>query len=281
MSTWNSVAIVGVGLIGGSVGLALRQRGLADRVIGIGRRAESLQVAKRRGAVTDTTTDLAAGVAESELIIVCTPVEQIVEHVRDVAKHCPAGALVTDAGSTKGTIVAGLDDGLGRGVRFVGSHPLAGSEKTGPGEAVADLFVGRTVVVTPTTKTAPSDLQAITDLWRALGAKVVEMSPSEHDRAIATTSHLPHVVAAALAAAVPEQNLSLAAGGLRDTTRIAGGDAELWRQILLDNREHVLAALAQFDESLAAFRTALEAGDRQQLKQALTQAKRKRDALGS
>lgn len=281
MSTWNSVAIVGVGLIGGSVGLALRRRGLADRVIGIGRREESLGIAKSRGAVTATTTDLAAGVADAELVIVCTPVDQIVGHVREAAVHCPARTLVTDAGSTKATIVEQLDGSLGREVRFVGSHPLAGGEKTGPAVADADLFVDRVVVVTPTLNTRPQDLQTIASLWTNLGARVVEMSPDAHDRAVAGTSHLPHVVAAALAAAVPQENYHLSAGGLRDTTRIAAGDAELWTQILLDNRAHVLAALDVFDRSLAEFRSALVAGDRQLLMQALNQAKRKRDALGS
>lgn len=281
MSTWNSVAIVGVGLIGGSVGLALRRRGLADRVIGIGRREESLEVAKSRGAVTATTTELAAGVADAELVIVCTPVDQIVAHVREAAEHCPPGALVTDAGSTKASIVAQLGGDLGRDVRFVGSHPLAGGEKTGPAVADAELFVGRVVVVTPTSKTRPQDGEKIARLWTQLGARVIEMSPEAHDHAVASTSHLPHVVAAALAAAVPQENLHLGAGGLRDTTRIAAGDAELWTQILLDNRAHVLAALDVFDQTLAEFRSALEAGDRQQLKQALNQAKRKRDALGS
>ncbi|MBX3415053.1 MAG: prephenate dehydrogenase/arogenate dehydrogenase family protein [Pirellulales bacterium] len=281
MSTWNSVAIVGVGLIGGSIGLALRHRRLADRVVGIGRREESLRVAKSRGAVTATTTSLATGVADAELVIVCTPVEQIAEHVRQTAEHCPSGALVTDAGSTKASIVGQLGGDLGRDVRFVGSHPLAGGEKSGPGEADADLFVQRVVVVTPDRHTRPQDREAISQFWTSLGARVVEMSPQAHDSAVATTSHLPHVVAAALAAAVPEENFAISAGGLRDTTRIAAGDVELWTQILLDNREPVLAALDAFDRSLAAFRAALEARDREQLKQALNQAKRKRDALGS
>ena len=131
MKTWDTVAIVGVGLIGGSVGLALRQRQLAKNVVGIGRRQASLRVARRVGAVTHTTIDLNKGVAEADLVVVCTPVGQIVEHVRQAAQHCPERTLITDAGSTKQSIVAALDGGLGHGCRFLGSHPLAGSEKTG------------------------------------------------------------------------------------------------------------------------------------------------------
>jgi cyclohexadieny/prephenate dehydrogenase len=277
---WNNVAIVGVGLIGGSVGLALRQRGLAEAVTGIGRRAESLRVAKRVGAVTRTTTDLAGGVAEADLVVVCTPVADIAGHVREAAASCN-GAVITDAGSTKAYIVAELDGALPPTARFVGSHPLAGSERSGPAHARADLFVDRVVVVTPTGRTTADDLQTVTQFWKSLGAKIIEMTPTAHDRALAATSHLPHLVAFALAASVPPRDLPLAASGLRDTTRIAGSDPELWAQILVSNQFEVLKALDRFEQSTAALRQALEAGDKKRLVKLLTQAKRKRDALGS
>ncbi|MBX7075513.1 MAG: prephenate dehydrogenase/arogenate dehydrogenase family protein [Pirellulales bacterium] len=281
MQRLDSVAIIGVGLIGGSVGLALRDRRLAERVVGIGRRAESLAAAQNIGAVTETTLDLAAGVADAQLIVVCSPVDRIVEHVRAAAAACPPGALITDAGSTKGTIVAALDGALAREVTFVGSHPLAGSEKQGPTEAQADLFEGRLVVVTPGAHTREADRQRVAEFWESLGARVMAMSPAAHDRAVAASSHLPHLVAAALADAVPLAAHPVTAGGFRDTTRVAAGDAELWTQILLDNREAVLAALTPFEETLTALRAALAAGDRQQLKTILNRAKTKRDALGS
>ena len=154
MKHFKSVAIVGVGLIGGSIGLALRQRGIADEVIGIGRRPASLRTARRIGAVTTTTVDLAKGVARAELVVVCTPVGQIVDDVRRAVKTCPAGTLFTDAGSTKETIVAALDGNLPNECRFLGSHPLAGSEKTGAIHARADLFEGRIAILTPTKKHA-------------------------------------------------------------------------------------------------------------------------------
>lgn len=281
MRTWDNVAIIGVGLIGGSIGLALRQRKLAKQVVGIGRRVESLAEARRVGAVTQTTTDLAQGVARAELIVVCTPVASIAEHVRQAASSGPRGTLITDAGSTKAQIVEQLDRNLPGEARFVGSHPLAGSERSGPGEARADLLVGRVVVITPTRRSRSTDVEALTEFWISLGASVVSMSPTKHDRALAATSHLPHLIAAALAGTLVAKQAGLAAGGLRDTTRVASGDAELWTQILLDNRDNVLAALASFDKSLQAFRTALERGDRSRLHKVLTQAKRKRDALGS
>jgi prephenate dehydrogenase len=281
MKHWDTVAIVGVGLIGGSIGLALRQRKLAGKVIGIGRRPESLQKAIAAKAVDQTSQDLAAGVRNAELIVVCTPVKSIPEHVRQAAAACPAGALLTDAGSTKATIVRQLNGALRRSVAFVGSHPLAGSEKTGCEFSRADLFDGRVVVVTPTRKTGESNLQRAADFWSALGASVMIMSPAAHDRALAATSHLPHLIAAALARSTAEADRPLTAGGWRDGTRIAAGEAELWSQILSDNADNVLKALDRFEKSLAAFRSALERGNHRRLNQMLTEAKQIRDAVGS
>jgi prephenate dehydrogenase len=279
MKQWDTVAIVGVGLIGGSVGLALRERRLARTVVGIGRRAASLRKAKQHGAVTETTTNLPRGVAKADLVVVCTPVEKIVEQVRQAAEHCPAGALITDAGSTKATIVVALDDELRDGVAFVGSHPLAGSEKVGPEAARADLFDGRLVVITPTRRTQPKHVSQIEQFWQSLGARVVCMSPQAHDEAVAATSHLPHLLASALAAATPEDLLPLVAGGWLDTTRVAAGDVELWRQILSDNRLHVLKNLDKFEKVLSSFRTALERNDPAKIAKLLEQGKQTRDAV--
>ena len=281
MPRWNTVAIVGVGLLGGSIGLGLRQRGLAKQVVGVGRRRATLDTARRLGAITASTTQLDRGVHEADVVVVCTPVDQIAAHVRAAAECCPRSCLLTDVGSTKGRIVSQLDGGLPAGTWFIGSHPLAGSEKRGVAAASGDLLAGRIVVLTPIRGTELKARRAATAFWQALGARVVEMSPAEHDAALAFTSHLPHAVAVALALAVPATDLALVASGLRDTTRIAAGDAEIWTQILLDNRDNVAAALERFDASLADLREALIAADRRQLKRILTQAKRKRDALGS
>ncbi len=281
MRRFECVAIIGVGLIGGSVGLALRQRNLAAKVVGVGRRHSSLRVARRIGAVTTTTIDIARGVADAELVVVCTPVGQIVEHVRQAAANCPAGTLITDAGSTKQQICQQLDGTLPRGCRFLGSHPLAGSEKSGPAHAAADLFEGRVAIVTPTANTRAEDFDLIEQFWESLGSVVISLSPAEHDRALALTSHLPHVLAAALALSVPEKLFRLCGTGLLDTTRLAAGDPLLWQQILVSNRDYMLAALEQLGQQVERFRKAILQSDAQELLHLLTQAKRARDALGS
>ena len=250
MKQWDTVAIVGVGLIGGSIGLALRKKNLANNVVGIGRRQASLRIARRVEAVTHTTIDLNKGVAEAELVIVCTPVGRIVDHVRQAAQHCPERILITDAGSVKQPIVAALDGSLARGCRFLGSHPLAGSEKTGATYASAELFEGRVAILTPTVNTRAEDFDLLEQFWQSLGSLVVQMSPEEHDQALALTSHLPHVAAGALTLTMPEKYYRLTGSGLLDTTRIAGGDPELWRQILVLNRENILRALEQYELEL-------------------------------
>jgi prephenate dehydrogenase len=284
MARWNRVAIVGVGLIGGSLGLALRQRDLARSVVGIGRRASSLRRARELGAVTTTTSHLARGVAEADLVVICTPVAAIVPTALEVSRHCPSGALLTDVGSTKQEIVTRLERELNTrqgGARFIGSHPLAGSEKTGVEHARADLFVDRVVIVTPSPTTRAQDYDTLKAFWRSVGARVLRQSPQAHDRAVAAISHLPHLVASALAAGTPPDLLPLAAGGWLDTTRVAAGDVELWSQILRTNRQHVLKWLAKFEKVLTSFRGALETDDTRQLARLLDAGKRNRDALGN
>jgi len=296
MKKWDVVAIVGVGLIGGSIGIDLLRGRLAREVVGIGRRAASLNAARRVGAVTRTTLDLARGVAQADLVIVCTPVGRIVDDVLAVAAACPENTLITDVGSTKFEIVTELAKKLPPTVWFVGSHPLAGGEQTGAAAAVRNLFRDRVVVVTPTatatsihiagfesfdSRTIQADTKAISAFWKSLGARVVCMSAEEHDRKLAASSHLPHLAASALAAATPRDCLALTAGGFADTTRVAAGDPSLWRQIFLSNRGNVLAALGKLEGVLASLRRALESNDAAEMERILTEAKRNRDALGS
>jgi len=287
MKPLRCVAIVGVGLIGGSIGLALRRRKLAARVVGAGSRPATLAAALHTGAITEIAADVASAVADAELVIVCAPVDHIVEQVRAIARACPAGTLITDAGSTKQQIVDELeryatsDATWPAEVAFVGSHPLAGNEKKGPQHASATLFEQRTVVVTPTSKSKPTNVSRLHEFWSALGAKVLEMSAAEHDRAVALTSHLPHLAAAAIAGTTPEQFLNLTAGGWLDTTRIAAGDPSLWRQIMLANRGNLLPALDALLTQLAAWRQALDTQDGVELERLLTEAKRIRDSAGS
>jgi prephenate dehydrogenase len=282
---WNTVAIIGVGLLGGSIGLALRKRKLAKTVIGIGRKKGSLAKALSRQCVTKTTTSVAKGVAAADLIIICTPVETVAQFAAEAAKACPAGAIITDVGSTKVTIVREAEAEIGKltkkQVAFIGSHPLAGSEKTGCEAAQAELFKDRLVIVTPTAKTHPDAIERISGLWKALGGKVASMSPDDHDAVLARTSHLPHLIASVLAAATPGGLVSITGAGWRDTTRIAAGDAELWRQILLANAGHTLSALDDFERVLSWFRSAMQTGDGQALAELLQQGKVRRDAVGS
>lgn len=287
MAEYDAVAIVGVGLIGGSIGLALRERRLAGEVIGIGRHEEKLRSAQRRGAIDRGTTDLVDGVGGAEIIVVCTPVDTIAELVVQAAAACPPSALITDAGSTKEELVSTVDVALaGRrsGPRFVGSHPLAGDDRAGHEHARADLFDGRAVVVTPTDSTPRPAVVEANGFWQGLGAKVVRMTPAEHDKALAVTSHLPHLVAAALAATTPKDLLPLTASGWRDTIRVAGGEPGLWRAILATNRQHVVQSLDRLTAEMQALREALDQGDDLRLVEILERAKLMkwtRDALGN
>lgn len=281
MKRLGCVAIVGVGLIGGSIGMALRRRDLAERVVGVARRQETLRTARRVGAVSSATSDLAKGVADAELVIICTPVGSIAEQAEKAARYCQEGALITDAGSTKRRIIEALTDGLPRGCRFLGSHPLAGSEKSGPAQADPELFEGRVAILTPTSTTKAEDFDFLEEFWEALGSVVVQMSPDEHDHALALTSHLPHAVAAALATMVPEKLFRLSGSGLLDTTRIAAGDPELWIQIFDHNRSHLCAALDEYQQRLRELAEAVREGNRTELERILTAAKKTRDALGS
>ncbi len=279
-ANWDTVAIVGVGLIGGSIGLALRQRHLARHVIGIGRHPARLEIARQAGAIDGFSTALESAVADAQLTVICTPVDTIAEYARQVARHCPPSALITDAGSTKGQIVQQLQqDWPARGATFVGSHPLAGSERVGVEHADGRLLVGRIVVITPTVATSEPSRRQIEQFWTQLGATVIAMSPAEHDRAVAAISHLPHVIASLTAAMTPEDYLSLAATGWLDTTRVAAGDVELWRQILFQNRPGVLYYLNEFAKVLHSFTQALEQQDEPAVVRILAAGKQRRDAL--
>jgi prephenate dehydrogenase len=213
-------------------------------------------------------------------------VDTIAERAIQAAAACPAASLITDAGSTKESIVTAVDAALASrrsGPRFVGSHPLAGDHRTGADFARADLFDNRTVVITPTDATRPAAVTETRGFWESLGANVTTMSAAKHDAALAMTSHLPHLAAVALAAATPRNLLPLAASGWRDTTRVAGGDPKLWQPIFAANRQHVLEALEQLADSLDNIREALEHGDWESFNAILETAakvRRERDALG-
>jgi prephenate dehydrogenase len=271
-------------MIGGSIGLALKARKLAGRVIGVGRSASSLAEAKRAHAIDEAATDVAA-VQAADLVVVATGVASIPGILAEVDAAVRPGTLLTDAGSTKASIVAAWErrrrgKGGTRG-RFVAAHPVAGSHRRGPAAADPQLFNGRVTIVTPAPSTPAADVEAIGDFWSALGSTVYIVPPREHDRILAATSHAPHVIAAAIAAATPAEARQFTAGGWRDTTRIAAGDPELWADILLDNAPAVARALSRIAGVTEKILAALEADDRRRLVSLLTRAKEDRDAVGS
>lgn len=276
--------IIGVGLIGGSIGMGLRARGLAGTVVGVGRDEAKLALAVERGALDCYVTDLAAGLAGADLVIVAVPVGSVVPVLREVLPRVAPGTVVTDVGSCKAAIVAVAEEITPPGVCFVGGHPMAGSEQTGIQEADRYLFEGAYYVLTPTDRTEPYALDRVRGLALKLGCRVIEMHPREHDRAVGAVSHLPHLLACALVNTVrripgSETALSLAAGGYRDTTRVAAGNPEMWRDIFLANRDMVRAVVDRFHAELDMVARILDEDDGGRLRDWLQEAKNSRELL--
>jgi prephenate dehydrogenase len=264
---WKKVTLIGVGLLGGSLGLALKQRRLAGSVVGYVRRKASEVECKKVRAVDLATRNLLRAVAGADLIVLCTPIAQMRPLVEQMLPALKPGALVTDVGSVKGSVVQDLEALVARaGASFVGSHPMAGAEKTGVAAARANLFVNAVCVITPTRKSNPSGVRKIERLWTSVGCRLLRLTPAVHDELVSRSSHLPHVVAAELANLVlhpgqPKAQPALCANGFRDTTRIASGSPEMWRDIALANRQNLSRALAVFMADLEGFRRALKKGD--------------------
>jgi prephenate dehydrogenase len=277
MTPWNQVTIIGVGLIGGSLGLALKKAGLARTIVGVGHRQTSLDAARTCGAADRTTLSATEGVRQSDLVVLATPVSLFEETLRQIAPALPRAAVVIDVGSTKAAVVPAMESLMPDGCAFVGCHPVAGSEQRGIAHARADLFAGAACVVTPTERTPPDALGRVVRTWAKLGMTVRLLAPAEHDRLLAEVSHLPHVVAAALVRAVGAEAESLAGPGWADTTRVASGDAALWRDILMSNAAEVATAIEKFQGVLAEFSTVLRRRDAPSLEGLLAEAKARRD----
>jgi prephenate dehydrogenase len=277
------LAIVGVGLLGGSVAKAARSGGLARRIVGIGRDSARLHPALDDGTLDVATTDLDAGVRTADFVLLAAPVLAIEGLLEQVWRAAPDRTVVTDVGSTKRNIVRAAERlAAARRLTFVGSHPLAGSEQSGYRVARPDLFRGATVVVTPTEGTELTALKRVTEFWEALGARVSSLDPETHDRAVAAISHLPHLIACALvdgAGRVEPSALELAARGFRDTTRIAAGDPDMWTEIFLANRDALSASVDAFQQALADLQRAINAGVPDALRTALARIKAMREAV--
>ncbi len=277
------LAIVGVGLLGGSVALAARASGVAREIVGVGRDRQRLEGPLRARMVDRIATDVVAGVDGADCVVLAAPVLAIERLLEAVWDHVPAGALVTDVGSTKRGIVT-LAERLGarRPLGFVGSHPMAGSEKSGWQVARADLFHGATVIVTPTDATEPRAIKGVTALWETLGARVSALDPDTHDRTVAAISHLPHVAAWALVDAVGRFEpgaLRFAARGFRDTTRVAASDPPMWRDILLANADAVRASVVAFRAALDDLDRLVATGDAAGIEALLARLKTAREGL--
>jgi prephenate dehydrogenase len=252
------LSILGMGLLGGSIGLALRSRAKYCVVVGYAHRKETRELALRLGAVSEVFDDPAQAVADADCVVLCTPVGLLTQLLEQISGKLSPDAIVTDVGSTKRTVVEAGERLLPAGVHFVGSHPMAGSEKRGIEFSRADLYERAVCITTPTPRTDPFALEKVEGLWKLLGMRTTRLSPEEHDRLLADVSHLPHVVAAALVAMQEEPAFGLCGKGFLDATRIAAGDSGLWRDILLDNQTKVRASLKRLIESLQGFEALLD-----------------------
>ncbi len=279
---FDTVTLIGVGLLGGSLGLALKRRGLARRIRGVGHRPETMQKALAHGAIDEIAASVADAVPGSDLVVICTPAATVPAYLDAVRPLCGKTAVVTDVASTKRGICAHAKRAWAGPYRFIGSHPMAGSEKFGPEHATADLFENTVCFVEAMNGHAPDAHAAVTELWSALGARAVPADPAAHDLLAARTSHVPHVVAAALARLTSgggEALRAFAGSGFRDTTRIADGRPELWRDICLTNSEAIGRVLAEVQADLSKFEAALANTDSRALESYFTEARDARRRL--
>jgi cyclohexadieny/prephenate dehydrogenase len=276
---FQTIGIVGCGLLGCSIAAALKSRRFPGSIVGCGRPGNNLDTALERKLIDRAESDLGQAAAACDLIVICTPVDRIVVDIRIAAERARPWTLITDVGSVKRFVCEPAGE-LPAGVTFIGSHPIAGSEKQGCAHADSDLFEGRVCVLTPRPTAPREKVVSLTSFWQSLGMTVVEMSPDAHDRALAQTSHVPHLVAAALAATLASENRTLTGGGFQDTTRIAAGDPQLWSAIFLSNAGEVTAGLRAVTARLEELQSAIESGDKGRLEELLKVAKQNRDGLG-
>ena len=275
MRLFDRVTIVGTGLIGGSLALAIKKKGLACEVFGVSRHRNTLLLAKKSGAIDKGSEHLGI-IKGSDLVILATPVNTILNLAKEIAGLIPRGCIVTDVGSTKQEIVSCLSKIF---PNYVGSHPLAGSEKRGIKNACPGMFEESLCILTPTRNTNPKALRKIKILWNELGAKVIFLQPDTHDRILSFVSHLPHALAFSLIDIIPPGYLKFGANSLKDTTRIALSDSQLWADIFLSNPRNISRAIELFQKNLSRIKSAINKKDKKLLTSILKKAKAKRDSL--
>ena len=280
---FRKITIIGVGLLGGSIGLAARKNRAAGEIAGFVRREKTIADCEKSGATDFATTDLLAAVSNSDLIVFCTPPARMPALAKQILPALKMDAVVTDVASVKAGVVRKLESLIAKsGAHFIGSHPMAGAEKTGVAAARADLFQNAVCVLTPTRKTNSAALKRLEQFWKSLGTRVLKLSPEQHDLFVSRTSHLPHIVAATLANLVlnpanPKMQSQLCATGFRDTTRIASGSPEMWRDIALANRKNLSSSLDAFISELQKFQHALKKSDAKEISNLFETAKLRRD----
>lgn len=285
---FKQMTIIGVGLIGGSLGMIVRREGLAETVVGVGRRIDNLKTALEVGAIDRYVSDPREAVRDADMVILATPVDTYEQHLTQWGSLLRPRTIVSDVGSVKGNLVIQAENRLPKLVRFVGAHPIAGKEKTGVAAGSVTLFKGARCIVTPTPRTDPEALRAVTELWERTGSTVLSMDPFLHDKILGAVSHLPHVAAFSLINALaevrdrmtPDLDLRLhSGGGLRDTTRIAASSPEMWRDICLWNRENLVQLIEVYERHLRHLKELIRSGDGPNLEKELEQAKMVREQL--
>jgi len=276
---FKKITIIGVGLIGGSIGMALKKKRLAGTVTGVSRRESSRRKALKYGAVDEATRDIKRAVTGADLVIIAAPVGKIANLAKSCVSFMKKGAILTDVGSVKKGLVGEIER-LARGkVNFIGSHPMAGSDRKGVRNASGGIFKGAAVIITKTAKTDKKALETLAGFWKRLGSRALVLSPEKHDRLAALASYLPHAVSFATALSQNKNSLKFAAGSLRDTTRVASSDGDLWSDIFLSARRETLEAISVFMKNLKALERAIGKNDRKQLRALLEKAKAVRDGF--
>jgi len=281
----DKLAVVGVGLIGGSLSLALKDAGAVGHVVGVGRGLPNLEAALRLGVVDSYTQDLAAGVAGADVVFLATPVQTLGAVAEQAMPHLKAGAIITDGGSVKQAVIDAIEPHLRDDVHFVPGHPIAGTENSGAEAAFATLYCDRRCILTPTGNTDAEALDRMQRMWQLVGSQVVIMDVEKHDRVLAAISHLPHMVAYALVNAVGsydrynENILEYSAGGFRDFTRIASSDPTMWRDIAMTNRDALIEMMEQFETFFAELKEDVAIGSGERLFEFFRRSKESRDEI--
>lgn len=276
---FNKIAIIGVGLMGGSIALAARRKKLAKEIVGVCRREVSRRKALKFRAVNKATLDLKQGTSGADLVIIAAPVGKIVNLARRAAKFMKKGAILSDVGSAKRDIVKKIEKFTNYKTHFVGSHPMAGSDKTGVENASADIFNKALVIITKTKNSDKKSIATLRKFWERLGCRVLILSPQRHDRLASLASYLPHVVSFVLSSSQTKDSVKIAGGSLKDTTRVASSEAELWKDIFLLTQAQTLKAIRIFSNNLKALEKALKAKDEKALTKFLERARRIRGQI--